>query len=586
MPNRELTRRSFIGETAALSLLGAAGTTLAGEKPYLKLGMMTDTHLDPDPASASRVEGAFRIFKREGVDAIGHCGDLADWHYPEAYAHYRKAFETAYPDAAKRPVCLFAFGNHDALDPACQGNPAKMGQRLMDPKKSFEAMRKLLGFDQEMMELRVVHGVPFVIVPESWGAVGGAQVVEQKIREACQLAKDGVVVLMTHETPVDTAYRSGQEGQRSTALFSKYPQLLTLTGHTHNTLRNELTIWQGAFTAVDVGCLYAWYDCCVGASHPSQQSYTVLVAEFFRGRIVLRRFDVRDGLEYRADSPWTVALPYDPKNAPLSKSNRAKTERKAKFATGAVPSVSAGEPPFDEVTVSFPAASAEEDVLLYRLELSRKRADGAWEKYFHVEQLGEFHLRPQERKGRYTVRLSTGAFDEGRPVRVSVTPVGFFGAEGNSISCVWTMNGSRKGVSVWSCANPMEELPARRHSYPHREEHWLQGTPVKAVDGWLECNGAWQWLVLPGEPFALPKGTRGRLVVEARIRQSPERDGMKMICRGVGSATTVPGDAGLVRYVFDFVSRGESSPVRQLVFCDGRGSVRVERISLEQINKQ
>ena len=106
-------RRGFIGGLAA----AAACPVLAdGEKPLFKVGLVTDTHVRKTRKSCERVELAYQLFKKHGVEMIVNCGDIADKFYPEGYAHYSAVRRETYPDPATAPRELYVWANHDRMD--------------------------------------------------------------------------------------------------------------------------------------------------------------------------------------------------------------------------------------------------------------------------------------------------------------------------------------------------------------------------------------------------------------------------------------------------------------------------------------
>ena len=59
----------------------------AAEKPLLRAGLITDTHVTPDIKSVEKLRAAFELFKRERVDMVINLGDVADKFHPQAYRH-------------------------------------------------------------------------------------------------------------------------------------------------------------------------------------------------------------------------------------------------------------------------------------------------------------------------------------------------------------------------------------------------------------------------------------------------------------------------------------------------------------------
>ena len=76
--------------------------------------------------------------------------------------------------------------------------------------------------------------------------------------------KDRPFFYAQHEMPNDTVNASwlvkgerwgnGHDDGTSTKFLSKYPNVIAFSGHCHNSLTDEMSIWQGAFTAVNCLC--------------------------------------------------------------------------------------------------------------------------------------------------------------------------------------------------------------------------------------------------------------------------------------------------------------------------------------------
>lgn len=84
----------------------------AAEKPLLRAGLITDTHVTPDIKSVKKLRAAFELFKREKVDLVINLGDVADKFHPQAYRHYRDTVKAVYPNGIKE---IIAYANHDQV---------------------------------------------------------------------------------------------------------------------------------------------------------------------------------------------------------------------------------------------------------------------------------------------------------------------------------------------------------------------------------------------------------------------------------------------------------------------------------------
>ena len=118
-----ISRRYFIGGVGSLSFMGSANQLFADEKPLLRIGVMTDTHIGPRKVSCGRVKLACQLFRKHGVDMMVNVGDLADLHYPTGYTAYRETIDEVYEGIAaeNRPKEVFVYAAHDLFK--YKGNP-------------------------------------------------------------------------------------------------------------------------------------------------------------------------------------------------------------------------------------------------------------------------------------------------------------------------------------------------------------------------------------------------------------------------------------------------------------------------------
>ena len=413
----------------------AVAPTTSSHRPICKIGFLTDTHLRPGADEINdRTRKAFEVFRAQGVDAIGHCGDLADLHYPEMYDLYRSFIEQTYPDEAKRPQLLYVYANHDLIDVAKWKAGVAGAARQMPFEEGFRDMKNRLGIGHWLFHSTEVKGVPVVVLPQIFEYEGGIARVERMLEEACAAHPTGPIVVMAHLPPAGTVYGSDRWGYWNyRQVLEKFPRVISFSGHTHNSLRNPASFWQGAFSAVDVGCLEWWYGreedgCDGGFACRVKSAYGVPVAEFFPDRVVIRRYDVRDGSEIGADDPWMVRQPYE------GQPSSARGGRVPRFADGAKLSV---EERGDKVVLTFPTAEREDDVFRYRIEASVREGNG-WHALVKGGCYSQFYLRPSERKDVCVREIARNAFQNELTYRFTVTPVGVDGTEGPALQADMT----------------------------------------------------------------------------------------------------------------------------------------------------
>ena len=557
-----ICRRSFLKSTAATGTAFCLPALRADARPVLTIGMMSDTHITRDPSSIERTRLAMELFRKLGVDVMAHLGDLADWHYTEAYAYYRKALDAVFPPSARRPVLLYAFGNHDALEPARRKEPRSSWQG--DRRRHFADMAARLGIDHGYSDLKVIAGYPFLIFPESFDKELTIADYERTLAETCEKFPSGPVFVLEHPPAYQTTYNSCFQDPRRRAVLDKFPRVVEISGHKHASVKNEFCIWQGTFTAIQTSCLQQWCGLNVGARIFMKQSWCVCVMQVFPDRLVIRRYDVRDGVEFRPDAPWTVPLPFASEAAPLTVAARRRTERAAAFPAGAAPSVELDGTPFSQVGVKFPAATDPDIVLHYRVEAARRNAAGAWERSVSADVFGDFYERPTDRRGTLSWKFEPALFDAGTDYRLTVTPVGFFGTEGEPISCLWRAPDKAPAEIVWRCDNPMESLKP------------VGGANVRREGDWLICG--------PGEfrfdpPPEMINGRKGDLFTFVAEMHTVQTDVPYGVAFGVARATwsggllTPLGDSGMVRYAL-VEKHGGGKPSWAFKFA-GKGNLKV-----------
>ena len=126
-----MTRRDFIGNAlVALGFSALPGGFLFaapegwkhGGKPNLVFGVVSVTHLRTKHGSSGKpghnwpdkyFAAALEYFKRRGVDAVVHCGDMAHRGQVEEMQFHANAWNRVFGPSGG-PVKLFVTGNHDA----------------------------------------------------------------------------------------------------------------------------------------------------------------------------------------------------------------------------------------------------------------------------------------------------------------------------------------------------------------------------------------------------------------------------------------------------------------------------------------
>jgi hypothetical protein len=418
-----------------------------------------------------------------------------------------------------------------------------------------------------------MNGYPLLVFPQ-WLDMERA---EKTIAGVCADPKYAgkPVFIFDHVPPVATTDNSITWGSRARLdLYSKFPRIVNVTGHSHGSLRSELNIWQGGFTSVNMGCLQVWGGHAVGGAPASKKNYGAVVMEVYADRLVFRRFDVRTKEEYGADERWTVPLPFDPATAPYRRGRTTETEPVPQFPAGATLALKA-DSPFTAVDMTFPRAEGKHGTYIYKVQVTTPEG----EPLTRNDMFGQFYLPARERAATLTLKLSAGYFDAGKKYRVRLTPCNCFGKGGKPIEAEFTAPAAEGYKTLFESADPMSECPFMTGMEG--------GKRLVSKDGWYEIGIGCQRLEFPGMDWRA--NGRYRFTIDMETKQRDVRT-WTLVLRNANPRrkayahariATPRGDSGKMRYVTDFDKSRPELHFNLLVQEGGKGSVRFNHVKIE-----
>ena len=558
------------------------------EEPLFRVGWISDTHTGSTRASFGRLEKAMKIFREWKVDAVINNGDISDHYDPAGYALYRQVMDEAFAGAEKKPREIYAWAWHDVYE---WNGPRVRDSNEAQRKACYEDVSKRLGIRHGMADRFDIKGHIFIVFPQwlgdaEWHGKKGREAYELILQEAERDSGGRPIFVVDHVPPAGTVACSltwGGDGWGGwkRKLYAKHPSVISLSGHTHGSMRDENQIWQGEFTAVNAGSLHASKN-----DSACTRNNMATVIEGFADRIVLRRFDVRDGSEYRASDPWVVPWPFDSKTAPYRLETRVKTAPVPAFAADAKLDVRTSCPFKGFTLMPPPIASGADQAYRYRVSLAEKTADG-WRTFKTIEKSTQFHLRPSERQKDVPLQLPAGYFASGRRYRFEVAPVNFFGGAGQSVFGEAIAPELKPAKVIWESTNPMEEL-----KFVYGDDGTDGGKAVEKEDGWYRDTGALARLVIPAQAWKVPKGTRLRFTVDLETVQdaNPESPTYNVLLMRLkpsreseGEHTwTLHGESGVQRYIVEF-AKGRDIPFHFVVRNGLAGKVKFHALKVEAL---
>ena len=260
-----ITRKNFlIGSMAAAAvgarrMFAAPAGTVAGT-PRLTFGVLSDIHVRDEATQRDFIK-ALEWYRSRGVDAVVVAGDMADWGLVRQLRLVSDAWFKVFPDNKTpegRPVVqLLEYGNHDVADWRAKDykDDAERAQNMIkyDPKKQWEdAFREAYA----PVESKTVKG--HVFVRAHWPAVNGPAVGAWFDAHAKEIDPSRPFFFFQHPHPKDTCYGPwawGHDNGAATNALGPFPNAVALSGHSHYTLTDERTVWQGAFTSIGTSSL-------------------------------------------------------------------------------------------------------------------------------------------------------------------------------------------------------------------------------------------------------------------------------------------------------------------------------------------
>ena len=418
-----------------LLIVSIAGAVLAAAgKPVLKIAVMSDVQGMPyaEDAGMRNLERALDIFAELKPDVVVNAGDINDSGNDVDAVRYYKARCDARLGKIPHVACL---GNHEI------GFIRKENRAARTRDVCLAEFNAVFGDGPEAVVRKTIGGFDFIalaIADTEGYAAADIAALKTALDAAVSRNAQKPIFVVTHFHPKDTVNSSDSARHDSglRTLLNNYPQVVNLSGHTHNPLQDPRSIWQGEFTTIETstlcyGCIELkppaanQISCLIPFGH---ESVGCLFIEVYPDKMTVRRFSVRDRREIDPDRPWSFALPYDPKRPAYSFAARAATESVPNFGPQAEPTLWYD---YGYVYLMFEAVRPLGSVFGYRVELAEK--GGETKSYF---QLSDYYRRPAGRQERIVFKAPPHALQADRIYRCRIFPVGFFGKEGKPLD--WT----------------------------------------------------------------------------------------------------------------------------------------------------
>ena len=401
--------------------------------PVLRVGIISDVqgYAYSQDWGMHNLEKALKMLEKKNIDVLIMAGDLADYGDDAApIAYYQDRVKEIF--RGKMPVHAACAGNHDFW------THYKKSQ-----EQCFHDFCDALEEPYDNPLLKTINGYDFIMFSSYNTSNYSAEDCEKlrPVLDRC-VARDPEkpIFVITHKQPLNTVTGSFLKGDASEALrkvLNDYPQVVSISGHSHRPLEDERCIWQQEFTAINTSTLS--YGCVendpvnvIGAIVPyAREVVQMEYMEVFPDRLEIHRYNVEDEREIKADKLWTVPLPYSPENPVYSNEQRAAQRSAPKFRPDTQIYV---RHDFGFTFLIFEGAEHEDFTHFYKICITPLTDDEKQEETMEFLYLSNFYRLQRNQDPRQVFKMPPNSLKPGKRYRFEVYPVESFGNTGDPIT--------------------------------------------------------------------------------------------------------------------------------------------------------
>lgn len=479
-----MTRRQFAMSAAAFAVASGKIEGADAIRGNLRVGILSDIHvMRHDDKAARMLYKALRHFRDRHVDAVMITGDLTTTSMMVEFEAVAKVWNEVFPGDrlpdGEKVEKLFVSGNHD-ID--AWGKPGrKIGDvdKVMEQCMYFDTAAKwkrLYGEEYAPITCKVVKGYTFVLFNWvsllAWHARNDEFFKQFKLendphtakawfnRHGKTLPKDKPFFFLQHRHPYGTCSSPYSIDQDRTTgdVLGRYPNCIAFSGHSHRSLLEERTIWQGKFTSVGCSALCGYAFTRGGRENghcydPAEKynempcldfmsCHQGMLMDVFDDRVVLERLDFAHEGVGKAKEDWIVPLGKDAPR-PYTFAEREKNTPAPQFAAdvkATVREIAAGRnrrgEKIPQIEVSFPPVNGLDGGV--RAFDYRVSCVFAWDDVRNTVAEARVFSPNALQPAKYDVADVKCLFDRcrlprGRELRMEVRPVNEWCREGNPI---------------------------------------------------------------------------------------------------------------------------------------------------------
>ncbi len=297
----------------------------------LKVAIISDLQLpdskDKTTHQYDSFEKTLTMLKGRNPDALLIAGDFTDLATKDAWNIYKEIYDRVLGDDA--PILMTIMGNHDYwlpyfVDCGEVGTPTSLQKRYT----SYTG--------QPVYANHEINGYHFICWSSSNGTYDTSYKNLDQVRTEIEnaIAEDPTkpVFVITHLNPSDTSYGSDDWGNDDiNELLKNYPQVVSISAHSHYSLIDERAIWQDTYTAFTTQSL-DYIELEPGKFNGSipKDAYGNNIAENIPGcmfmsvedgKITVERLEANTGKALK--DPWVIEAPFTSPDKYTTESRKA-----------------------------------------------------------------------------------------------------------------------------------------------------------------------------------------------------------------------------------------------------------------------
>ena len=219
---------------------------------FAKIGIISDSQLKKNNSNNSfdfygyNLFRALEIFKKHNIDIIILAGDITIDGEIINYLYFKEIYNSVYENN-KRPIFISLMGNHDYSD--------KIYSKLENQKKFFKYMNSY-PFSHYLINNYNFIFFSYNLIVKRKSKKEEYSWLKSRIENARKNIKKvgDPIFIISHMPPKNTVYGSENfSGNKDLYdILKNYPEVISISGHSHCSLRNKKSIWQGEFTALNI----------------------------------------------------------------------------------------------------------------------------------------------------------------------------------------------------------------------------------------------------------------------------------------------------------------------------------------------